>query len=220
MRAIVRAARFTRGRGRPSAKLLRACAAFGLGVERVPARGRVPGAERAARAIDRLLRPGEIALVAGPSGCGKSTVLRALARRWRAREVAVGRSRRAIIDAIPGGPARAMRTLAMAGLGDALLLPRRPGELSEGERWRFALARAMSRRGRPLVLDEFASVLDRATARSVSRTLSRWARREGRVRVACATAHDDVERWLAPEVVARPIDGRFVVERTRGRRRR
>jgi ABC-type ATPase with predicted acetyltransferase domain len=58
-----------------------------------------------------------------------------------------------------------------------------------------------------VLLDEFASVLDRAAARSLTLSLTRRARLEG-VRLVLASAHDDVRDWAAPEVEVRlALDG-------------
>ncbi|MCC6675623.1 MAG: AAA family ATPase [Phycisphaerales bacterium] len=178
----------------------------------------------AARRLELALRPGETALVTGPSGSGKSTLLRELARRLRKKNacpVVVGagacaeHAGRSVLDVLAvecGSAEAALGVLARAGLADARLLPRRRGDLSEGQRHRFDLAIAMARLmrrggpGRVLIIDEFASMLDRASARGVAGTVSRWARRSG-ARVVCATAHDDVLEMLGPRVLVVVGDG-------------
>ncbi len=112
-----------------------------------------------------------------------------------------------------------MRLLAGAGLADAWVMLSRARRLSAGEAWRLALARAMgkaertqhaagtsavaepsTRHARTLLIDEFASVLDRHTASVLARLVRRWARASG-VRVICATAHDDVLEPLGPDAI-------------------
>lgn len=192
---------------RPSTRLLRACAAFGLAVTRTRRRGPSPDHLADARDVHAALQPGQIALITGPSGSGKSSVLRALRRcSRRTSSIPAIRFRGTIVDAFPGFTADALSVLARAGLADAALLARTPRELSEGERARFHLALALARAmpGETLLLDEFLSSLDRTTARNVALSLRRWIDREGaprRLRIACATAHDDVLDWLAPEVL-------------------
>jgi hypothetical protein len=95
---------------------------------------------------------------------------------------------------------RGLTALAHAGLAEAGPLLRTPGELSDGQRHRLALAQAIaSRARRPILIDEFTSCLDRPTAMAVCTTLARWARRNRRS-VIVATAHDDVLAWLAPDL--------------------
>lgn len=151
-----------------------------------------------------------VTLITGPSGSGKSALLRRLCAHWEERAVRVIAGHD--IE-LPGHrPLGALcdedldlwlRTLARAGLGEARLLGRRVCELSEGERSRLRLALGMlevlRQRDGVLALDEFASVLDRATAEGVARGLVRWVNavhaRTG-VRVVLATGQEDVEGFV------------------------
>ncbi len=211
---------------RPSPALLRAAAGFAMTVRRAD-RAMPAWVGPAARRLDRALRPGEVALITGPSGSGKTLLARALVRRLRlaGRPVRVPApataATGALIDRLRGPLGRRLRDLCRAGLGDATLLGRRAGELSAGEAWRLTLARSMRARPREtIVLDEFASVLDRLAAYGVSRSVARWARAgrapsRDRARVVCATAHDDVIAWLEPDVlvVCRPGHGPILTRR-------
>jgi ABC-type ATPase with predicted acetyltransferase domain len=179
-----------------------------FGIERGRADGPPPWCDEAAAALDEALRPGGVALVTGPSGSGKSTILRLLERRLRRRgrrvvkAAAARKQERAVIDLFRGSAQRAALVLAQAGLAEARLMLRTPGELSEGQRARLwaALAMARARPGDTVILDEFGSTLDRIAAMSLARTLRRWAG-AAQVRIVCATAHDDVLEWLAPQVL-------------------
>lgn len=209
--------RMTLVRGRTSSRLLRACCRFGIGVTR----GGAADVRHHDGHLGRLalLAPGQIALVTGPSGSGKSTLLRALAARVhvRAPRETLGRRRQrhrrrpkapSIIDLMPLGLDRWLRTLACVGLADPLLLGRTPEELSTGERARFELARALARRKGWLLIDEFLTTLDRETAVSVARSLRRAVSAEfSGLRVVVATAHDDLVESLGPDVVVRVRDG-------------
>jgi ABC-type iron transport system FetAB ATPase subunit len=201
--------------GRPSARLLRMCAAFGLVARRAGA-APAPDAGVLHRA-ERCLGRGGLVLLTGPSGCGKSTLVRMIARRARTagtRVVGPGlpRADRTLIDAFPGTPARAMRALVRAGLGEPMLWARRAGELSEGERSRLGLALALVRaeaapRGRRvlLVFDEWGASLDRASALAGARALRRAARtgRGRAVGVVCASPRGDLAGLLDPDLTLR-----------------
>ncbi len=199
--------------GRPSPRVLRACAAFGLVVSRG---GDAPVPDgHVLRAARRWLRAGALVLLTGPSGCGKSTLLREIVRRTRAggaRVVVAPRPRpdRAIIDAFPGGSARAMGGLARAGLGEPTLWVRRAAELSEGEWARLVLALALARasrrtrrRGVLLAIDEWGANLDRASALAGARALRRAARRGGDLGIVCASPREDIADLLRADLTLR-----------------
>jgi ABC-type ATPase with predicted acetyltransferase domain len=212
--------------GRPTRRLVRVCARFGLvvgrGEEAFGNRHWALGEEKRALGIGHSALGkrengdwGGVVLVSGPSGSGKSVLLRAMVAAARGRgEVVVGlRGVRgsSVIDVVPGTLDRALGVLSRAGLADALVLARRPSVLSEGERYRLELACAMARaegllrRGVRVVLvaDEWCNALDRTTARSVCIAIRRWAKAWPTVRVVVATAHEDVEAWLGPTRVVR-----------------
>ncbi len=206
----------------PSVRVRDAMALFGLTIERGDESA--PAAD--ASAVESLcgLPRGSVALIGGASGCGKSTLLRAVRRellRRGARVVGVdpgslARSTRRVVDLVPGELGAAMACLSRAGLGEARLLARRACDLSEGERWRLALARAMGAPGgaRWVVADEFCSALDRETAMGVCASARRWADGDGGARLLCAAAHEDLGRLLGPDLYARLGDaGRVRLER-------
>lgn len=175
----------------------------------------VPAREAPFAVVDGLrveLRAGSILLVTGPSGSGKSSVLSALADEVGAVH-SVGRGRfaedRSIVDAV--APRKELRTaleiLTACGLGEPRLWLRRYSDLSDGEKFRAALARAvgdaMSCAGRaPIFCDEFASVLHRRAAKAMAYNLRRLVTRAGLILVV-ATAHEDIIEDLRPDKVVR-----------------
>ncbi len=204
-----------------SAALHAACAPFGVLPTR-PNTRRDTTIDDASAVLDRVGLSPFIA-VTGPSGSGKSTLLRGLRRCLAERGARLADTpavaslerdtARSVADRLDGSIRERLSALAWAGLGDAVLLPRTPAELSAGERARLSLAIAM-RRATPgcwLVWDEFASVLDRATAQGVARTVSRWARVSG-VRVVAASAHEDLPTLAGADAVVRVGNAGAVVE--------
>lgn len=212
----------------PSSRVLRTLAAFGVGVRRLhrdePARTRTHN--EVVRAIIKSAQASRtVTLLTGPSGCGKSTHLRAarlgvVQNALPTRLLDLGKwatksESSSVLDAVRCPCDDALDLLNAVGLGDALLLAQDPNTLSEGQsaRLRIASAVALLLRSRMnenkprhsvLFIDEFASVLDRATARALCIALARLTRAtttNRSISVVLATAHDDVREWLAPDSV-------------------
>ena len=157
------------------------------------------------------LRPATITLIAGPSGAGKSTLLRATraahpSRRW-INLATIAAPDVPLVDCFADLPLRdALALLARVGLGEAWTYLRTPGELSEGQRWRFRLALALHdaarhERDAPVIAcDEFAAVLDRVTALIVAHRLRRAIDKMPHAAAVVATSHEDIESPLAADV--------------------
>lgn len=160
----------------------------------------------------------QIGVIVGPSGSGKSTIARqmfgealATAAEWR--------EDRAVIDGFDASlPVKTItRALAAVGLSSppAWIKPYRV--LSNGERFRCDLARALLAGRELTVIDEFASVVDRTAAKTGSAALSRAIRSgEFAGRFVAVTCHDDVVEWLEPDWVIDMATGALA----RGRLRR
>ncbi len=179
-------------------------ARFGLPMQhdRNPFRARQAELDAAARSLDTRLAPGGIALVTGPSGSGKSVVLRAFAAcTCSATVTPISTSaKRAPLALIRRDLDVTLALLLAVGLGEARRLVTPAGLLSEGERARLALARALAHaRGGDIVCDEFASALDRLTARSLCRCVRRAVAPTQRLVVA--TAHDEIATLLDPDLL-------------------
>jgi ABC-type ATPase with predicted acetyltransferase domain len=215
----------------PSERVLRVAEMFGIGADESYEVTLYDGL-----ALD--VRPGDVVYVTGPSGGGKSVLLRCLAeelgRAWPdvqcvdLAEVEPPPDQ-SVIDGLAVEFETALRLVSTAGLADAFLLLRRPGALSDGQRWRLRLAHALAcllapRHGEPgrerneadrrslreparlLIADELASTLDRLCARAVAYRLRRVADRWG-VTILAASAHDDLVEDLAPDVLVRKRAG-------------
>ncbi|MEK6642978.1 MAG: AAA family ATPase [Planctomycetota bacterium] len=158
------------------------------------------------------LRPGSILLLTGPSGSGKSSILGAVAEQ-AGRDRWVGRGRfaddRAIVDAV--APRKDLRTaleiLTACGLGEPRLWLRRYCDLSDGEKFRAALARAVgdavsSKEPVPIFCDEFTAILHRRLAKAIAYNLRKLVTR-ARLILVVAAAHEDIIDDLQPDRVVR-----------------
>lgn len=175
--------------------------------------------------------PGEVVLVTGASGSGKSTLLRVLSTsrthlprsmrikgkvdRPRRDEIAIldtrWRSTRALVDQVGRDAKEAIRLLNSVGLAEAHLYVKQPSEISEGQRYRFSVAKLCGS-GRPVwMADEFASALDPLTAAILAAGVRKLAARLGATVIVAAPHIDHFVgsllpsrlvrlRWRVPEV--------------------
>ena len=121
--------------------------------------------ERFTAEVPGLDEAWEIGLVVGPSGSGKSTIAR---RQWPA-AYATARNwpqDRAVIDGFSAGSIKEITgTLTAVGFSSPPHWIKPYHVLSNGERFRCELARAILEGGELVVFDEFTSVVDRTVAR-------------------------------------------------------
>jgi ABC-type ATPase with predicted acetyltransferase domain len=188
---------------------------FGLTIDRLT--------DRAATHQCRVeIRPGDIVYLTGPSGAGKSVLLRELERCVSPAE-AINLAGidvpgdRTVVDCFDSDLVTSLRTLSLAGLSDVFSLLNRPCWLSDGQQYRFRLARALAADKPFLFADEFCSVLDRVTAATVAFNVRRLAKRRGTTLVL-ASSRDDILVDLAPDVlIVKDFSGPANVVYQRGR---
>jgi ABC-type lipoprotein export system ATPase subunit len=190
--------------GRPSVRTAAVGAQFGIplfaGRSTIVQRTKIP------------LSPGRIVLIVGPSGSGKSSALAEINRRCPGGSV-VDRisfpAETAVIDRVApwASLGKAISILTSCGLGDASLWIRRFDELSDGEKFRAKLARAIALQARggsaaPLICDEFCSMLHRRAAKTISYNLHKLVRRTN-LSVVLASSAEDIIGDLQPHTVVR-----------------
>jgi ABC-type thiamine transport system ATPase subunit/GNAT superfamily N-acetyltransferase len=154
-------------------------------------------------------KPWSVGLIVGPSGAGKSSCARAL----------FGKN---LVDGYPWKPGAAIvdgfgdisikeitKTLSNVGFSSPPAWLKPFSVLSNGERFRVNLARAILD-PRPLVaVDEFSSVVDRVVARIGSHAAARTVRATKGKQLVAVTCHEDVIDWLQPDWVLEPHVGTF-----------
>lgn len=154
---------------------------------------------------------GDVVYITGQSGSGKSLLLRDLAQQMNDQGLKVANidaiqfEDKPLVDQIGDSTTKALYQLSIAGLNDAYLFIRKPSELSDGQKYRFKLAKLMELDADVWVADEFGAVLDRVTAKIVAFNLQKIARKLGKT-VIVATTHTDLETELGPNVV---VEKRF-----------
>jgi ABC-type ATPase with predicted acetyltransferase domain len=151
------------------------------------------------------INDGDIVYITGPSGAGKSVLLRELEKaiptsdRMNLNEVKLPCDK-SVIDCIDGDFVDGLRTLSVAGLNDAFCVLNQPANLSDGQKYRFRLAAALSSGAKFIFADEYCSELDRITAAVISYNIHKYAKRTG-VTFILASSHEDILLDLAPDVL-------------------
>lgn len=186
-----------------SPRVLEVAEAFGIGLE-----------DKEFVVFDNLelnIEQGAVVYITGQSGGGKSVLLRELATQMAARGRSVVNLDQIefqdcpLIDQIGCDTNNAIELLGRAGINDAYLWVRKPSELSDGQRYRFRLAKAMEQGKEVWVADEFLAVLDRTAAKVIAYSVQKAARRAGAT-VIVATTHTDMVKDLYPDLV---VEKRF-----------
>ena len=147
--------------------------------------------------------PWQIGVVVGPSGSGKSTVAKQAfgddlyaTQHWPGDKAIIDVfSHRHSIQTITG-------TLTSVGLSSPPAWLKPYHVLSNGEKFRCDLARALLDGGDTIVFDEFTSVVDRTVAKIGSAAIAKTLRRGPcDKRFVAVTCHYDVVPWLEPDWV-------------------
>lgn len=140
-----------------------------------------------------------ILLICGKSGSGKSTILREIYGDVKPIEYDYDKC---VISQFPKlSEEEACDLLSSMGLASVPTWLRKPQELSNGERARLDIAKAIyDANGGIVVLDEYTSVVNRSAAKSMSFALQRYARQKG-LKIIIASCHFDIIEWLQPNYI-------------------
>jgi len=189
-------------RSRITKRTLEVAKAFGIGVDEKKV-------FQIYKKFEFEVNPGEIIYITGESGSGKSILLKEIGRKLtKHREfggVLIDHELKIdpdeiLVHGVGGDTREAIELLSMVGLNEAYLFLRKYKELSEGQRYRYRLAKAFWSGKKTLILDEFCSTLDRITARVVAYLCQKFCRRRGLTLIA-ASAHEDLIEDLNPNKV-------------------
>jgi len=185
-------------RPRPTEKVRSVMRMFGLDLQRLAQGG------RRYQCVLKLTA-GDVCYITGASGTGKSVLMDELYRkmpphrRLRLDDIRI-ESGKSLIDCIEGDFFSALRVLSRAGLSDAFSVLNEPSRLSEGQKYRYRLARALAADRQVIFADEFCSTLDRIAAAVISHNIRKIATDTGRTFIL-ASSHDDLLCDLQPDVI-------------------
>ena len=181
-------------------RIIKVAEAFGLGLDQ----------EEKFTVYDNAefkISPTDIVYITGDSGSGKSTLLKALEADIR-QDLGLTcinindiqpESNKPLVETVGKTFQEALELLSLVGLNDAFLFLRSYAQLSDGQKYRYKIAKMMESQAQFWILDEFAATLDRDTAKIVAFNLQKLARQQGKA-VLVATTHTDLLEDLNPSV--------------------
>jgi ABC-type ATPase involved in cell division len=151
----------------------------------------------------------DVVYVTGDSGSGKSVLLRALRQDLGSEAVDISKADfdldKPLIETVGASVEEGLELLSKVGLNDAFLFLRTYNQLSDGQKYRYRIAKLIESGRQWWLMDEFAACLDRDTAKIVAFNLQKLARSQGKAVIA-ATTHSDLLGDLAPDVL---VEKRF-----------
>jgi ABC-type transport system involved in cytochrome c biogenesis ATPase subunit/GNAT superfamily N-acetyltransferase len=181
-------------------RTLAVCEAFGLGVD------------EAKRFVvfdhfSLVFRRGDLIYVTGDSGGGKTSLLKAFESFFGGEAMALSDLQvdpeETLIEGVGKDVKEAIEILSLCGLNDAFLFLRKFKELSDGQKYRYKLAKLVDQKDKAVwLVDEFCASLDRVMARVVAHLFQKVSRKLGKT-VVVATAHDDLIEDFQPDIVVR-----------------
>ncbi len=165
-----------------------------------------------------------IGVIVGRSGSGKSSIAKRLFPDSYIK--CFEYTHQCILDDFPEGleTGEITRLLCSVGFASPPDWLKAYSCLSQGEKMRVDIARAMCLPQKIIVFDEFTSVVDREVAKIASYAISKAIRRDRNKKFIAVTCHYDVVDWLDPDWVfctdsmefdrkkesGRPLSSRFI----------
>lgn len=148
---------------------------------------------------------GDLILVTGDSGGGKTLLLKAFKKFFGEEAIELGdlevNPDETLVEGVGEDVKEAIEILSLCGLDDAFLFLRKYKELSEGQKYRYKLAKLMDDKGKSVwIIDEFCATLDRVMARIIAYLVQKVARKLGKT-VIVGTTHQDLIEDFQPDVI-------------------
>jgi len=147
--------------------------------------------------------PKDIVYITGDSGSGKSVLLKHLEKQLAPNTININKVRinrkKPLSDTVGETVKQGLELLSRVGLNDAFLFVRHYNQLSDGQKYRYRIAKMIESGAQYWVADEFCATLDRDTAKIVAFNVQKLARQEGKA-VLAATTHTDLLEDLQPSV--------------------
>jgi ABC-type lipoprotein export system ATPase subunit/N-acetylglutamate synthase-like GNAT family acetyltransferase len=181
-------------------RTLAVCEAFGLGVDE--ARHFVVFDD-----FQLKFNRGDLIYLTGDSDGGKSLLLCAFKNFFGEEAVSLDEvevdPEETLIEGIGKDVTEAVKILSFCGLNDAFLFLRKFKELSEGQKYRYKLAKLMDRDDKRVwIVDEFCATLDRVMAKVIAFLVQKVARSLGKT-VVVASTHSDFLADFQPDIVVK-----------------
>jgi ABC-type lipoprotein export system ATPase subunit/GNAT superfamily N-acetyltransferase len=200
-----------------SSRTVEASKSFGLGVDQ----------SKTFKIFDDLqleIKKGDVIYITGDSGSGKSTLLKELKpilEQKFGKVVCEGNPSlntlppptddEIVIEKIGSDFQEAVKILSWSGLSEAFIMMRKYSELSDGQKYRYRIARAINdKESQVWMFDEFGATLDRVSAKAISYTIQNAARKLGKTLIV-ATTHEDLFADLNPTLFVRKEFGSQVL---------
>jgi len=174
------------------------CEAFGLGVDEA----------KHFIVFDNFsldFHKGDLIYVTGDSGGGKTLLLKAFKKFFGDEAIELGDLEidpdETLVEGVGTDVKEAIEILSLCGLNDAFLFLRKYKELSEGQKYRYKLARLMDSKEKSVwIVDEFCAKLDRVMAHIIACLVQKVARKY-RKTVIVGTTHRDLIEDFQPDVI-------------------
>jgi len=180
---------------KPTPRSLVVAEAFGLGIDETQ--------KFTVLNTELKISPTDIVLVTGDSGSGKSVLLRAIGTDLGDEAIDLSDiqvdSEKPLIETVGATVEEGLELLSKVGLNDAFLFLRSYSQLSDGQKFRYKIAKLVESGKSWWMVDEFCACLDRDTAKIIAFNLQKIARQQGKAVIA-ATTHGDLFEDLNPSV--------------------